>query len=40
MQLDNSALSVDQSVDRVLGWWEARRPFVAAGPSGPPPLDG
>ncbi|MEP7282076.1 MAG: bifunctional 3-phosphoshikimate 1-carboxyvinyltransferase/cytidylate kinase [Rubrivivax sp.] len=29
MQLDNSALSVDQSVDRVLAWWEARRPFAS-----------
>jgi 3-phosphoshikimate 1-carboxyvinyltransferase len=25
--LDNSALSIDQSVDRVLGWWQQRRPF-------------
>jgi 3-phosphoshikimate 1-carboxyvinyltransferase len=31
MQLDNSALSVDQSVDQVLDWWEARRPFAAPG---------
>ncbi|MBL8363586.1 MAG: bifunctional 3-phosphoshikimate 1-carboxyvinyltransferase/cytidylate kinase [Rubrivivax sp.] len=25
--LDNSLLSIDESVDRVLGWWEQRRPF-------------
>jgi 3-phosphoshikimate 1-carboxyvinyltransferase len=25
--LDNSALTVDQSADRVLDWWEQRRPF-------------
>jgi len=25
--LDNSALSIDQSVDVVLGWWQQRRPF-------------
>ncbi len=29
LKLDNSALSVDQSVDQVLGWWEERRPFVS-----------
>lgn len=27
LQLDNSALTVDQSVDRVLSWWDERRPF-------------
>jgi 3-phosphoshikimate 1-carboxyvinyltransferase len=32
-QLDNSALTVDQSVDQVLGWWEARGPFAAPGPA-------
>jgi 3-phosphoshikimate 1-carboxyvinyltransferase len=25
--LDNSGISVDESVDRVLGWWEQRGPF-------------
>jgi 3-phosphoshikimate 1-carboxyvinyltransferase len=25
--LDNSALTVDQSADLVLDWWEQRRPF-------------
>ena len=25
--LDNSALSIDESVDVVLGWWQQRRPF-------------
>ncbi|MFD1712288.1 bifunctional 3-phosphoshikimate 1-carboxyvinyltransferase/cytidylate kinase [Ottowia sp. GY511] len=25
--LDNSQLSVEESVDRVLGWWQARQPF-------------
>jgi 3-phosphoshikimate 1-carboxyvinyltransferase len=25
--LDNSELSIDQSVDKVLGWWAQRRPF-------------
>jgi len=25
--LDNSALSIDASVEQVLGWWQARRPF-------------
>ncbi len=28
MRLDNSALTVDESVDRVLGWWADRRPFA------------
>ncbi len=28
--LDNSALSVDDSVAQVLAWWEARQPFGAA----------
>jgi len=27
--LDNSQLTVDESVDRVLGWWQQRRPFAA-----------
>ena len=27
LSLDNSALSVDESVDVVLGWWRQRRPF-------------
>jgi len=26
--LDNSALSIEASVDVVLGWWQQRRPFV------------
>ena len=26
--LDNSGLSIDESVDRVLGWWSARGPFA------------
>jgi 3-phosphoshikimate 1-carboxyvinyltransferase len=25
--LDNSHLSIEQSVQRVLGWWQQRRPF-------------
>ena len=25
--LDNSQLSIDESVDKVLGWWQARQPF-------------
>ena len=25
--LDNSALSIEQSVDQVLSWWQARQPF-------------
>ena len=25
--LDNSALSIDASVARVLGWWQERSPF-------------
>jgi 3-phosphoshikimate 1-carboxyvinyltransferase len=29
IRLDNSALGIDESVDRVLGWWAERRPFVA-----------
>ncbi|HRH87982.1 MAG TPA: bifunctional 3-phosphoshikimate 1-carboxyvinyltransferase/cytidylate kinase [Rubrivivax sp.] len=28
LSLDNSALSIDQSVDVVLGWWAQRRPFT------------
>jgi 3-phosphoshikimate 1-carboxyvinyltransferase len=27
LSLDNSALTIDQSVDVVLGWWRQRRPF-------------
>ncbi len=27
LQLDNSQLTVEQSVDLVLGWWQQRRPF-------------
>jgi len=27
MLLDNSSLSVEESVDQVLGWWQQRRPF-------------
>ncbi|MCU0966250.1 MAG: bifunctional 3-phosphoshikimate 1-carboxyvinyltransferase/cytidylate kinase [Burkholderiaceae bacterium] len=27
LSLDNSALSIDESVDVVLGWWQQRRPF-------------
>jgi 3-phosphoshikimate 1-carboxyvinyltransferase len=27
LSLDNSALSIDESVDAVLGWWRQRRPF-------------
>jgi 3-phosphoshikimate 1-carboxyvinyltransferase len=27
LSLDNSALSIDESVDAVLGWWQQRRPF-------------
>jgi 3-phosphoshikimate 1-carboxyvinyltransferase len=27
LSLDNSDLSVDQSVDLVLQWWSQRRPF-------------
>jgi 3-phosphoshikimate 1-carboxyvinyltransferase len=25
--LDNSALTIETSVDQVLGWWQDRRPF-------------
>ncbi len=28
--LDNSGQTIEQSVDQVLGWWEARQPFQAA----------
>jgi 3-phosphoshikimate 1-carboxyvinyltransferase len=28
-ELDNSTLSIDESVDLVLGWWAERRPFKA-----------
>jgi 3-phosphoshikimate 1-carboxyvinyltransferase len=28
MRLDNSALSIEESVERVLGWWSDRRPFA------------
>jgi 3-phosphoshikimate 1-carboxyvinyltransferase len=27
LSLDNSALSIEESVDVVLGWWQQRRPF-------------
>ena len=27
LMLDNSRLSIDQSVDQVLQWWAQRRPF-------------
>jgi 3-phosphoshikimate 1-carboxyvinyltransferase len=30
LMLDNSTLSIDQSVDVVLGWWQQRRPFGRA----------
>ncbi|MBT9487822.1 MAG: bifunctional 3-phosphoshikimate 1-carboxyvinyltransferase/cytidylate kinase [Rubrivivax sp.] len=30
MRLDNSALTVEESVERVLAWWAERRPFAAA----------
>jgi 3-phosphoshikimate 1-carboxyvinyltransferase len=25
--LDNSALSIEQSVQQVLGWWQSQQPF-------------
>jgi 3-phosphoshikimate 1-carboxyvinyltransferase len=25
--LDNSALSIEQSVQQVLAWWQSKRPF-------------
>jgi 3-phosphoshikimate 1-carboxyvinyltransferase len=28
-RLDNSELTIDQSVDRVLGWWEQQRSKLA-----------
>jgi 3-phosphoshikimate 1-carboxyvinyltransferase len=28
LQLDNSQLDIDQSVQQVLAWWQARRPFA------------
>jgi 3-phosphoshikimate 1-carboxyvinyltransferase len=28
--LDNSSLSIDESVAQVLRWWEAKQPFQAA----------
>jgi 3-phosphoshikimate 1-carboxyvinyltransferase len=28
LQLDNSHLGVDQSVDQVMSWWAARGPFA------------
>jgi 3-phosphoshikimate 1-carboxyvinyltransferase len=28
MRLDNSALTIEESVERVLGWWAGRRPFA------------
>ena len=27
--LDNSDLSIEQAVEQVVGWWEARQPFHA-----------
>jgi 3-phosphoshikimate 1-carboxyvinyltransferase len=27
MLLDNSSLTVENSVDQVLGWWQQRKPF-------------
>ena len=27
MLLDNSSLSVEASVEQVMGWWQQRRPF-------------
>jgi 3-phosphoshikimate 1-carboxyvinyltransferase len=33
LSLDNSALTIEQSVDVVLGWWEQRRPFGASRPA-------
>jgi len=28
--LDNSGLTIDESVEQVLGWWEQRQPYRAA----------
>jgi 3-phosphoshikimate 1-carboxyvinyltransferase len=28
LRLDNSALTIEQSVEQVLGWWQQRRPFA------------
>ena len=33
--LDNSEMSIDQSVDAVLAWWEAGKPFAASGAAAP-----
>jgi 3-phosphoshikimate 1-carboxyvinyltransferase len=30
--LDNSALSIEASVQQVLGWWQQRRPFPSLSP--------
>ena len=30
LQLDNSHLSIEQSVNQVLDWWQARQPFAAS----------
>ncbi|MFZ5520046.1 MAG: bifunctional 3-phosphoshikimate 1-carboxyvinyltransferase/cytidylate kinase [Pseudomonadota bacterium] len=42
--LDNSEMSIDESVDAVLQWWEAGQPFVgldtAADAAGPGPVQG
>lgn len=35
MRLDNSALTVEQSIARVLAWWAERRPFGPGGNTGP-----
>jgi len=33
--LDNSEMSIDESVDAVLAWWEAGKPFAASGAAAP-----
>lgn len=33
--LDNSEMSIDQSVEAVLAWWEAGKPFAASGAAAP-----
>jgi hypothetical protein len=33
--LDNSHLSIEQSVAQVLGWWQARCPFQLASAQSP-----
>jgi 3-phosphoshikimate 1-carboxyvinyltransferase len=35
--LDNSDLSIEESVQEVLSWWQQRRPFETS-PSMPPPV--